>query len=118
MGPTVASYAGRDADSFMAAPKKPVRNAPGSTISTLTPSGATSWASASESPSRAHLVAEYAPNPATDNCPPKLLICTMAPDFCLRMCGSTARTSAAGPKKWTSIRSRSSRSVVSSTAPT
>jgi hypothetical protein len=30
-------------------------------------------------------------------CPPMLLICTIDPDRRERMCGSTARTSAAGP---------------------
>ena len=47
-----------------------------------------------------------------------LLICTIAPEPWRRRCGSTARVSAAGPKKCNSIRSLSSRSVVSSTAPT
>src|ERR1035438_5599210 len=47
-----------------------------------------------------------------------LLIWTIAPDRRERMWGSTARVSAAGPNTWTSNRSRSSASVVSSAAPT
>src|SRR3954452_20566351 len=42
----------------------------------------------------------------------------MAPPPCLRMCGRTARVSAAGAKKCRSNSARSSSSVVSSTAPT
>lgn len=38
-------------------PNKPVRKAPGSTISTVMPSGRTSSASASDMPSSANLVA-------------------------------------------------------------
>lgn len=96
----------------------PLRNAPGSTISTLIPNGATSAATASDSPSSANFVADYAPTPAKDVRPPMLEICTMAPDLRRRMCGSTARISVAGTKKCTSISSRSSRSPVSSTPPT
>ena len=46
-----------------------------------------------------------------------LLIWTTAPDRRSRIPGSTARVSAAGPKKCRSISSRNSLSVVSSAAP-
>jgi len=52
------------------------------------PNGATSSASASENPSRANFVAEYAEHPANEIRPPTLVSCTIAPDFCARMCGS------------------------------
>lgn len=55
-----------------------VRNAPGSTMTTLIPKPDTSLASASDQPSRANLVAEYAPTPGKVNLPPILLIWTTA----------------------------------------
>ncbi|KOV52816.1 hypothetical protein ADL00_35800 [Streptomyces sp. AS58] len=77
--PTVASWSATRADSPIAAPAKFVRIAPGCAISTLIPSGATSWASETDRPSRANLPAEQADSPGTDICPPRLLIWTIAP---------------------------------------
>ena len=54
--PAVQAYSGMGSLA-LALPNNPVRKAPGSTISTLIPSGPTSSASASEMPSRANLVA-------------------------------------------------------------
>ncbi len=63
--------------------------------------------------------------PGTEVCPARLLTwmmaplrrCAAAPLRRLRMCGRTARVSATGPKRCSSIRDRSCSSVVSSTAP-
>ncbi len=102
----------------MPAPARLVRNWPGSTISTLTPNGAISCASASDAPSSANFVAEYALKPANDSCPPRLDMLTIAPPRCPRSTGSAARVTAIAPKKLVSKIARSSASGVSSSAPT
>ena len=108
-GSICSSYAGMASEiSSAPGPLNDVRNAPGSTISTRMPNRSTSLASASDHPSSANFVAEYAPTPGNVNRPPMLLIWTIAPVPRSRMPGSTARVSAAGPKKCRSIRSRSS----------
>jgi hypothetical protein len=62
------------------------------------PNGAISAATASDRPSRANFAAQYAETLGPAMRPPCELICTIMPEPCARIRGSTARVSAAGPK--------------------
>ena len=58
VAPTVSSYASSSCEWCIDAPANPVRNEPGSGISTRIPCGATSAASASVRPSSANFAAQ------------------------------------------------------------
>jgi hypothetical protein len=58
VAPTVGAYSSITAAAARLRPRSSVRNDPGSTISTRMPNGATSAATASESPSSANLAAQ------------------------------------------------------------
>ena len=108
----------RSGDRCIAPPPNPVRNEPGSTIRTRMPNGATSAASASETPRGRTWPRSKRRSPARRACRPSSSSARSRRCRCARMCGSTACVSATAPKNIVSITARRSSGSISSTAPT
>src|SRR6476469_271033 len=98
-------------------PAQSVRMPPGSSTVTLTPSGATSFASTSEKPPTANFADWYADSPGVVTRPPTDETWTTWPAPCSRNTGSAALVTLTTPKKLASTCARKSSAGVSSTDP-
>ena len=94
-----------------------MRNAPGSTIVTFTPNGATSLLSTCENPSTAYFAVWYAPMPGVPPArPPIDENCRKCPLRCRRNTGRAAFVTLTRPNRFVSSWARKSASVVCSIA--